>query len=269
MAGGLLTSNAWKTKTVETLPDGTTNTIYTNGLGQVMLKVYTDAASNVWRWYTQYDADGRAILEAGPSVVTGYSESYVDLVNFVSGNAQHLNDSTGLVTAYTYGFSNSATDFAAADVVGYLKRVDLKQGETGAAVPQRTLTYIKHTELTHAFFFTASDTVYRNDNGTGALTTSYAYTYYDGFNQVASVVATLPTVTTAQNGSNAATMVTTVSEAFGHPVWTKDQAGIITYTEYDTLTGAVVKTITDVDTTQTGTFAVKPGGSRPQAPGCT
>ena len=33
------------------------------------------------------------------------------------------------------------------------------------------------------------------------------------------------------------------------PIWTKDADGFINYTAYDPATGAVVKTITDVDTT--------------------
>ena len=259
-AGGIMDPNAWANKTLETLPDGSTNTIYTNASGQVMLRVFTDTASTVWRWYTKYDAAGRAILEAGPSVVTGFSESYADLVHFVSGNAQYLSDSAGLVTVYTYGATTTATTSTAGDALGYLKEVDLKQGETGTAVPQSVLAYIKNTVSSVDFFNLASSTVYRNDNGTGAQTTSYAYTYVSGTNQIASTVTTLPIVTTAQNGSNAATTTTTVNDAFGRAVWAKDQAGVISYTQYDTLTGAAIKSITDVDTTQTGTFANLPSG---------
>ena len=259
-AAGLADPNVWKNKAVETLPDGSTNTVYTNGSGQVMLRVFTDPASNVWRWYTKYDAAGRPVLAAGPSVVTGFSESYADLVNVISGNAAYLSDSAGLVTVYTYGATTTATTSTAGDALGYLKEVDLKQGETGTAVPQSVLAYIKNTVSSVDFFNLASSTVYRNDNGTGGQTTSNAYTYVSGTNQIASTVATLPIVTTAQNGSNAATTTTTVSDAFGRPVWTKDQAGVISYAQYDTLTGAAVKTITDVDTTQTGTFANLPSG---------
>src|SRR5262249_33692959 len=39
-----------------------------------------------------------------------------------------------------------------------------------------------------------------------------------------------------------------------------DAAGFISYMQYDDATGAVVKTIADVDTTQTGTFSNKPSG---------
>ena len=106
----------------------------------------------------------------------------------------------------------------------------------------------------------ASQTQYRNTNGTGGETTSYAYTFQSGTNQVATLTTTLPTITTAENGSNAANTTVTVYDAFGNLQWTKDANGFINYTQTDTLTGAVVKTITDVDTTQTGTFTNLPSG---------
>lgn len=42
--------------------------------------------------------------------------------------------------------------------------------------------------------------------------------------------------------------------------WSKDADGFIAYTAYDQATGAVVRTIQDVDTTQTSDFAGLPGG---------
>ncbi len=93
-AAGTMDPNVWATKTVETLPDGSTNTVYTNALGQVMLTARSDGTST-WVSYTKYDAAGRVILTADPSAVTGYSDSYADLVHFVSGNASYLSDSAG------------------------------------------------------------------------------------------------------------------------------------------------------------------------------
>ncbi|VTU01332.1 rhs repeat-associated core domain-containing protein : YD repeat protein OS=Isosphaera pallida (strain ATCC 43644 / DSM 9630 / IS1B) GN=Isop_2419 PE=4 SV=1 [Gemmataceae bacterium] len=254
-------TNSWAVKTVETLPDGNTNTVYTNDRGDVMLFAYTDtAAGQTWTTFYRYDSAGRVVWAAAPSAVTGYSDTYADLVNFVSGNAQYVSDATGLVTAYTYGASTTATAGTPGDALGYLKQVALKQGETAAAVPQQALAYYLRSVTSGDFFHVATETVYRNTNGTGGQTTSYAYTFAAGTNEIVSVTTTLPTVTTAQNGSNAATTVTTVFDAQGRPVWSKDQAGFLTYVQYDPATGGVLKTITDVDTTQTATFANLPSG---------
>ena len=46
----------------------------------------------------------------------------------------------------------------------------------------------------------------------------------------------------------------------GRVIWTKDAAGFLSYTEYDDVTGGITKTISDVDTTQTSTFANLPSG---------
>ena len=85
-------------------------------------------------------------------------------------------------------------------------------------------------------------------------------TYQSGTNQVASLTTTLPTITTAENGSNSANTTEVVYDTFGNPQWTKDASGYLNYTQTDTLTGAVVKTITDVNTADTGTFTNLPGG---------
>ena len=69
-------------KTVETLPDGNENIVYTNHMGQVMLQVFHDTdTDDEWATYYRYDADGRVVLRAEPSAVSGYDEQYADLVH--------------------------------------------------------------------------------------------------------------------------------------------------------------------------------------------
>jgi YD repeat-containing protein len=51
-----------------------------------------------------------------------------------------------------------------------------------------------------------------------------------------------------------------VFDSYGRPVWLKDAGGFLHYTEYDLATGAVTKTITDVDTTRTTDFQNLPAG---------
>ena len=253
--------NLWAAKTVETLPDGNTNTVYTNVWGQVLLRKYTDTAtSQTWLWYSRYDDNGRLVLSAEPSAVSGYSESNADLVGYSGATATYLRDSEGLVTVYTFAGATTATSSTAGDAAGYLKAVDLKHGETGTAVPQQALTYLKRTVGSQDYFVPAGSTVYRNDNGTGGETTTASYTWQGSTAQPASVTVTRPAVTTAQNGPNAATTTTTVFDTYGRAIWAKDGAGFLTYTAYDTTSGAVTKRIADVDTTQTSTFASLPSG---------
>src|SRR5262249_14742513 len=61
-------------------------------------------------------------------------------------------------------------------------------------------------------------------------------------------------VTTGQNGPGTSDVEEITHDPYGRPIWTKDGAGFLGYTAYDAPTGAITKTITDVDTTLTGDF---------------
>ncbi len=251
-------TNAWRYKTVETLPDGSTTTYYANAVGAVMLTAFTDAAtSQTWVTATRYDGVGRVVLAAAPSAVTGYSDTYSDLLNDVGGNLQYLADAAGLVTTYTYAAATTATTSTPGDAAGYLASSAVRRGEGGTAVPQEARTYV---ETPAGTFAPAGTTVYRNDNGTGGITTTLSYTWQGSTARPDRVTTTLPVVSGGQNGSGSATSTVAAYDTFGRPVWVKDPAGFLAYTEYDPVTGAAVKTITDVDVTQTTTFAGLPSG---------
>ncbi len=253
--------NSWRTKTVETRADGNTQTVYTNFIGQPILEVYKDTTTNLeWATYHQFDTSGREVLTAMPSAVSGYDETKSDLLNNQSGNYQYLRDSQGLIATAAYATSTTATSSTAGNVNGYLNTTSLKRGESGTAVLQSTIQYYSRTDGSITVYPVANQTRYRNTGGSGGETTSYAYTWYSGTIQPEQVTTTLPTVTTAQNGPNSADTNTYVTDARGRVIWTKDGAGFLTYTEYDEATGAVTKTIGDVDVTQTSTFTSMPSG---------
>jgi len=97
--------NSWKTKTVETLPGGTQNIVYSNYAGQTMLHVFQDG-DDEWLEFWKYDDDARAILHANPSAISGYDEQYADLLHEVDGNYEYLRDSAGLIETFTYDSEN-------------------------------------------------------------------------------------------------------------------------------------------------------------------
>src|SRR5206468_2402113 len=139
--------NEWARKTIETLPDSNLNIVYTNSAGEVMLSVYHDSTTEQeWATFYEYDGDGRVILTASPSAVSGYDDSYADLLHKVSGNYEYLRDSDGLITITSYGSSTTATSSTAGNVEGYVQEVDIKHGETGTAIPQETMQYISHQD---------------------------------------------------------------------------------------------------------------------------
>ncbi|HEX8911045.1 MAG TPA: RHS repeat-associated core domain-containing protein [Humisphaera sp.] len=184
--------------------------------------------------------------------MSGYWEASPDLLTDpgepADAELEGLRDAEGLITTTTYGASNAATSTVAGDALGQVKSVSVRQGEAGTPVKQQEYTYLQRTGGSVTTYPAATSTVYRNDNGTGGQTTTFAYTWFSGTVQPQTVTTTLPTVTTAQNGSNAAAAVVTVLDPYGRPVWMRDADGFISYTEYDAATGAVTKAIADVAT---------------------
>ena len=67
-------------------------------------------------------------------------------------------------------------------------------------------------------------------------------------------------MTTAQNGPGTAVVTDQVFDAAGHEIWSRDGDGFLRYTQYDAQTGAVVKSIVDVDTSRTSDFQNLPSG---------
>src|SRR6185503_9287434 len=99
-----------------------------------------------------------------------------------------------------------------------------------------------------------------NTDGTGALTTSYDYTWFSGTVQVESETITWPTIGSAQNGPGSAASETIFFDSYGRPIWTKDAEGYLSYVSYDPGTGAVLKVIQDVNTATTSDFVDLPSG---------
>jgi RHS repeat-associated protein len=253
--------NSWKHKTVETLPDGNQNIVYTNYVGEVMLKVYHDLTSGSnWETFYKFDGSGRIILKANPSALTGYDDTKADLLNSQSGNYQYMSDNSGLVEVTDYGTSTTATSSSAGDVLGYYKDTKLQQGELGSPMLQRTDQYFSQTANGVTVYPMATRTVYRNTDGTSAETTSFSYTWFAGTVQQQSVAVSLPVVSAAQNGPGTADVQTTFFDTYARPIWTKDGDGFINYTAYDPATSGITKKIVDVDTTRTGDFQNLPSG---------
>ncbi|MBA3936049.1 MAG: RHS repeat-associated core domain-containing protein [Planctomycetes bacterium] len=254
--------NSWLYKTTETEPDGNIHIVYSNYAAETMLFITKEVTTGKqWLQFYQYDGMGRPILKAEPSAITGFDETKPDLLNSVSGNYQYLSDSAGLIHRTVYGTSTTATATTAGNVAGYILQESLSQGETGAAVPLHGMTYYSHADAGGAVIYPqATDTIYRNTDGTGGMTTAFSYTWQGSTNQILAKTTTAPVVPTAQNGSNVATATTVVYDLFDRPSWVKDQEGFLAYHAYDTASGGEAVTIRDVNTALTADFTGLPSG---------
>src|SRR5262249_56383702 len=118
-----------------------------NYLGMPILEVYTETATSTkWLTFHKYDSQGREILLAHPSAVSGYDETKADLLNNQSGNYQYLRDSQGLIETTSYYTSTTATSSTAGGVTGYVYQTKVQRGETGTGILQSTTDYISRTD---------------------------------------------------------------------------------------------------------------------------
>ncbi len=259
--------NSWAHKTVETLNDGNTNTVYTNAYGQIMLKAYTETASgNQWRDWYHYDSDGNQDRHATPAAVNGYSDANADLISYSGGTSTYLNNSAGLIEINEFSTSaTTATTSTAGDVLGYLKTQSISNGDTGTAIKLRDFTYISQSTNT-AYYPEASETTYDQTNGTGGRTTGFAYTWNGSATQMITRVVTLPSVSSGKNGPGSSATRTEYYDAYGRMTWEVDEEGYIAYHAYDEKTGALTQTIVDADPSLI-TYTGKPtrSGSLPAA----
>ena len=93
--------------------------------------------------------------------------------------------------------------------------------------------------------------VYKNDDGTGRVDTTFSFTWFTDTVQVEKLTTTLPAVGTSQNGSGTSNTREQVFDIYGNLIWIKDERGFITRNVPDIVKGGVTQTIEDVDTTQT------------------
>lgn len=248
-------------------------------------------SSEVYLTYNRYDQQGHVLYTMQGSALRGYSEGAYegDLINWdesvdntflgygrwdggkITVNVYGTNTTSGLGS----GASLSGTDGASGSVSGYLSDTYVVDGFSGIAsgslIPVASYKYYQHTYGSQAVYPVASVLQHWDANGDGTLgssegsLTQYTYTYRpDGSsvptNRIQSRTTFEPTVTEAHNGSGSSNTVTVVYDALGRTTWTRDEDGFITYTAYDPASGTVIKTIADVDTSQTSTFTGLPSG---------
>jgi RHS repeat-associated protein len=214
----------WKTKTTQTLPDGSKIVFYGNYAALPILKVTIDpTGANMWATFYRYTSAGVVTWEAQPSAVAlpaslSTLEAYNDLLNYnpSTGLYQYLN-STGLIKVTTY------------DAEGNPLTRGVQQGQSGTPIPVSATTYTTNTDsVGNTIYPVAAETIYPVAGSTAtAYTTSWAYLFYAGTNQISTKTKTLPVVTTAQNGSGVADTTVEQLDTYGNRTQYTDERGIV------------------------------------------
>ena len=232
--------NVWQTKTVETRPTGGgTITVYTNFVGQVLLRKISDAANNFINYY-KYDSDGHMILHAEPSAVVSYNDAQSNL-------GVTLQSSSGLLHIYQYYASDTSTA-----AKGYLQFEAVREGyQSGSSTNDSRIREFQYTTRTAGGVTVRPvskliEYPYAN-NTSYAVNTLYSYTWISGTVQMLKRVTALPAVPTTQNGTNTTAERWDQFDEYGNLIWIKDARGYITRHVYDPTTQALTQSIEDTN----------------------
>ncbi len=247
--------NHWQTKTIETLPNGNQNIVYSNYLGQTMLKVF-QSGTNQWIDFWRYADNKRVIVHAHPSAVTGFDEAYPDLLNFNSeaGTFEFLGDDEGLIETYTYHVPTA-----------YLASESVQEGQLGTTIPVRAWNYCQcgsscgcetsssssssGSIVSNGIWLVSREISYPDDAEPGrTIVTNHCYSFYEGTCAVQQHKTTLPVIPTEQNGSGVANSNREYFDEYGNLTWKMDERGFMTRMAYDIPTGAMTQQVQDVDT---------------------
>lgn len=251
--------NSWKYETIETRPDGSQNIVYTNYAGLTMLKVFKSGTQQ-WLEFAKHDENGRVILRARPSAITGYDRAYADLLGLNSGTGlyQYLRINDGLIQTFSYDRCS-----------GLVSSERIRKGQSGGDTKLREYEYVCCGEdcgcncssssssssgsslspCGTGTWFPSKGISYPSDvDQAKKIVTEYAYTFYSATCAVKERITTLPVVPVEQNGSGVAATKREYFDQYGNLTWSMDERGYITRTKYDVPTGAPTQRIDDVDT---------------------
>jgi hypothetical protein len=233
--GGSDGFNEWKLKTVETRPDGTTITVYTNYLAQVILK---DFKSGTQRWYeyNEYDSDGRLIRKALPSAVQSYTQGSTSPQNL----SVTLRSSEGLIYDNEY-YNSQAT------APGHLKTVRIKKGSGGSLIPLRAYEYQANDDGARPLlkrYLVTKETEYLSETDPNqTAVTTYQYGLYSNSVQPSWKVTTHPVVAWAENGSDTAADRMENFDKYGYLTELEDELGAKTQYTWNQELGVVTQRI--------------------------
>jgi len=236
--------NTWYRRCVETRPDGSTYTVYTNRGASTLLDILTEPGTTPRQWcdFYEFNADYRLTLHATPAAV----DSVTEPAGASDPLVVTLKSSAGLIEVRTY---YAADDFPNGEVKGYLKSTGVKEGSGGTVAVTRKLTYDTRTVDGVSIHPVEEEFRYpvAGAPDVDAALTAYARTWHGSTFQVAQLTTTPPVIDTAGHGTGLAEPTYRVYDTAGFLIWEKDARGVIAWHAYDPATGAMIRRIDDAD----------------------
>jgi RHS repeat-associated protein len=256
---------AWKSRTVVRQPDfqsGPTYTYFTqyfDETGQPLARVISggDPASSSTLWVTDVRRDALGCISElrTPANNTSYTHSST---TGVLGDLLGSSGSVGLIHAFTRESSGDLKGFVTDRkwYVGTGADADHKFFEASSTHTTRTYTGTTPNIVRPLIDLRKEYTQAIASGSSGVNTTDLDYTFHNGtstnldYLAIESVTTKYPIVADTSNGPGGSTNTTMVQwfNAYGARTFAKAPDGIISYREYSTTTGQMLKSIEDADT---------------------
>ena len=251
-------ANNWEYRTTETLPDSSTNVVYTNYKGQVLLRSFTpNGSSNKWITGFKYNSDFTLLHKYMPSAMSTSSSGATSL--FTDSNLSltyHVRNGEGLI----YQFPYHAGGGGGTTPSGFGSGVGLLNGLSDSGPDQRDFyvyyerSFTPSGQTAQKIYLVSEHELFSIHGALGGIATGrntkWTYTFGSLHFGPDTIKVEKPEIDGTQNGPGGGVRDTTetVLEAYGRPQWVKDGVGAIHYTQYDDATGTPIQKIVDVDT---------------------
>jgi RHS repeat-associated protein len=255
--------NQWRSKTIETRPDSTQVVTYCNAHGQPMLSITrsgSGASVQQWGTFHRYDSNGLPVWEALPSAVSlpaseSQIEQWPDLLHETSpGHYDSVRNDAGLINVTSYYPTTTAGETTPGGVKAFVSGHGVMRGDGAAVTPISSVSYVRHVVGTVTVVLPAAIAGYSLAGSQGAQVYSVAYVWVPGTTRLMQSAETAPVIDAAHHGTGATETITHAFDAIGRETWTRDADGFIRLAVHDAATGAVTRTIEDVDTSRSADF---------------
>lgn len=245
---GFAAVNQWYRRCIETRPDASTYTVYTNRSGSPLFSILRDTETgNEWAEFREYDSNHHRTILATPASIEAWSEP-ADPTGTLSVT---LKDDVGLIHVETY---YEADDFDAGEVKHYLATQGVKEGSEGTLTVQRRIRYDTHPVGTVSIHPIRREVAFpvAGASEDDAAVTDYERTWHldavgQSTFQVEQLTTIPPVVPVDQHGTDEEEPRFRIFDIDGFPIWEKDARGIITWHAWDRTTGAEIRRIDDAD----------------------
>jgi RHS repeat-associated protein len=232
--------NTWQEKSTEVRPDGSTLVVYTNHIGQVIVRDLVDTTGRRWIDYQVFGAFNYAVmLHVTASCMRGYQANPNGTITITAS------EPNGLCRLFTYDAAHGDN----------LESEKVMKGITGGSQPitVRSYTYISHLDgisgkVMHVL---ASETENRSENPSAPnpATTSYAYEWHTNggveVNQIKQRTMIFPIVPVSENGTGLVQRRRQLFDIFGNEVFEQGPCGYVRKQIYDIELGVVSESTDD------------------------